>query len=52
MYLNFMKIHSVGTKLFCMDRHTCMTKLIVVFHNFENTPITKLLIDFFKFDLC
>jgi len=35
---NFMKIHSVGAKLFHADKWTDMLKLIVVFHNFMNMP--------------
>jgi hypothetical protein len=55
-YLNLMNIHSVGAKLFYAngrtDRHTSMIKLIVIFHDFANTPVTKLLTDFLKFDVC
>jgi len=39
---NFMKIHSVGTKLFHADRQTDRqtdtTKKMVTFHNFEKVP--------------
>ena len=52
-YLNFMKIHSVGAELFYADAQTDMHyKANVVFHNFVNVPISKLLIDFLHFNLC
>jgi len=35
---NYIKILPKGTELFCADRQTDMTKLIVVFRNFVNTP--------------
>jgi hypothetical protein len=35
---NFMKIRPLGDELFHADRRTDMTKLIVAFRNFANTP--------------
>jgi len=39
---NFLEIHQVGAKLFhadsLMDVRTDMTKLVVTFRNFTNTP--------------
>ena len=37
---SFMKIRPVGAKLFHADGRTDMTKLIVPFRNFANTPVT------------
>jgi hypothetical protein len=35
---NFMKIRPVGVELFHADRRTDMTKVIVAFRSFANTP--------------
>jgi hypothetical protein len=35
---NFMEVRPVGDDLFLTDRQTDMTKLIVAFLNFSNTP--------------
>ena len=37
-----MKIRPQGAELFHADGQTHMTKLIVAFHNFANTPKNKL----------
>jgi len=36
--INFMKIHTVGTNLFHVDRQTNLTKLTVALCNFVNAP--------------
>jgi hypothetical protein len=36
-----MKIRPEGAELFHADRRTGMTKLVVAFHNFANTPKTE-----------
>jgi hypothetical protein len=36
--INFMKLSSVGARLFYVDRRTDMTKLTVAFRNFANEP--------------
>jgi len=35
---SFIQIRPLEAELFCADRWTDMTKLIVAFHNFENAP--------------
>jgi len=36
---NFIKIRPVGAELFHVDRRTDMTKLLIAFRNFANSPI-------------